>query len=181
VASADDVASCDVLASCDSPWACPEPPHPYEQLLLADWVWFALWLVAASFDASELAELLRDWVAELGPLVTSPVVIAIGTLALTPFCLAFAVESALWSVDAYCDRSCAWPEPPQPATQLELLDWSCVALWSVLAVFDADDVALLLLFCVAELGPVVTSPAAIAIGTLALTPVWSAFADELAL
>jgi hypothetical protein len=35
---------------------------------------------------------------------------------------------------------------------------------------DADDVAVLLLFCVAELLPLVTSPPAIVTGTLALTP-----------
>jgi hypothetical protein len=48
---------------------------------------------------------------------------------------------------------CACPEPPQPDTQLEPLVWDCDALWLVEAVFDADELAVLVLFCEAELSP----------------------------
>ena len=51
-------------------------------------------------DASELAELLSVWAAELLPAVTSPPATMTGTFALTPFWSAVADESADWSVDA---------------------------------------------------------------------------------
>jgi len=79
-------------------------------------------------DASELAELSSVWLAELGPLVTSPPATMTGTFALTPFCVAFAEESADCSVFAVWFDSCACPEPPQPAPQLLLLDCDWVEL-----------------------------------------------------
>jgi hypothetical protein len=56
-------------------------------------------------------------------------------------------------VDELWSSHCAWPEPPHPATQLELLDWDWLALWLVDAVFDAEDVAELLRFWLALLDP----------------------------
>jgi len=56
-------------------------------------------------------------------------------------------------VDAYWVLSCAWPEPPHPAVQLELLDWDWSFDWDVDALLDALDDAELLLLCVAELEP----------------------------
>jgi hypothetical protein len=61
-------------------------------------------------------------VAELEPPETLPPAIETGTLALTPFCFAFAFELASWDVEASWDVDWACPEPPQPVTQLELLD-----------------------------------------------------------
>jgi len=79
-------------------------------------------------DASELAELLSVWSAELSPAVTSSPATMTGTFALTPFCVAVADESEDWSVDALCLLLCAWPAPPQPDWQLELLVWDCELL-----------------------------------------------------
>ena len=55
------------LGKDDSPPKRPEPPQPAPQLdeLFCDWL--AFWLVVASFDADESAELLRSWLAELFP------------------------------------------------------------------------------------------------------------------
>jgi len=50
----------------------------------------------------------------------------------------------------------------------------------VVAVFEAEELAELLLFCVAELLPLVTDPPATMTGTFALTACWSALASELA-
>ena len=58
------------------------------------------WLVEALFDAEEWAELLLLCVAELEPPDTLPPAIETGTLAFTPFCFAFAFESAYWDVEA---------------------------------------------------------------------------------
>jgi len=57
-------------------------------------------VVSAELDASELAELLSVWSAELLPAVTLPPATMTGTFALTPFCVAVADESEDWSVDA---------------------------------------------------------------------------------
>jgi hypothetical protein len=54
----------------------------------------------ALFVASDSAELELFCVAELFPPVTSPPATVTGTLALTPFWLAFASELALWFVVA---------------------------------------------------------------------------------
>lgn len=67
-------------------------------------------------------------------------------------------------------KSCDWPDPPQPEWQLELLVCDWLAVWSVDAVLDADDVAELLLLCEAELEPPDTLPPATVTGTLAFTP-----------
>jgi hypothetical protein len=57
-----------------------------------------------------------------------------------------------------------------------------LAFWVVSAVFDADDVAVLLLFCEAELEPPTDTPLPLTVtGTLALTAFCVAFADESAL
>jgi hypothetical protein len=55
-------------------------------------------VVSDQLDASELAELSSVWEAELSPAVTSPPATMTGTFALTPFWLAYADESADWSV-----------------------------------------------------------------------------------
>ena len=89
-----------MVASCDRDWACPDPPQPARQLELLDCDWWADWLVEASFDAEESAELLLLCVAELEPPDTLPPAIETGTLAFTPFCFAFAFESASWDVEA---------------------------------------------------------------------------------
>jgi hypothetical protein len=49
-------------------------------------------------------------------------------------------------VDELWSSAWAWPEPPHPATQLELLDWVWLADWVVEALFDAEDDAELLRF-----------------------------------
>jgi hypothetical protein len=75
---------------------------------------------------------------------------------------------------------CACPEPPQPDWQLEPLVWDWLAFWVVEAVFDADEFAVLVLFCEAELSPALpgfpigtpateTPPPSTTTGTLALT------------
>jgi hypothetical protein len=103
-----------------------------------------------------------------------------------------AVELAVWLVDASWDDDCACPEPPQPTWQLELLVCDCEPFWVVLAVLDADEEAVLLLFCVAELEPLgawfptdrepTDTPSPLTVtGTFALTPFWVALALELAL
>ena len=84
-ASAEESASWSVLACWLSNWAWPEPPHPAPQLSLLDWVWSASWFGSSVFDAEELAELVRSWVAELSPAVTLPPEYETGALALTPF------------------------------------------------------------------------------------------------
>jgi hypothetical protein len=72
------------------------------------------------------------------------------------------------------------PDPPQPDWQLELLDCDWLAFWFVDAVFDAEEFAVLLLFCEAELAPLLpgfpmvwlptdTPPPSTTTGTLALT------------
>jgi len=97
-------------------------------------------------SADESAELLLLCDAELGGSTNDT-----GALVLTPFCVAVASESAVWSVHAFCDDSCACPLPPHPATQLPLLDWvwsdDCVVEASLEALDDAE----LLLLCDAEL------------------------------
>jgi hypothetical protein len=145
------------------------------------------------FDAEEVAELLLFCVAELLPLVTLPPEIVTGTFALTPFWSAFAVEWAVWLVEASWLDDCACPEPPHPYWQLELLVWDCDAFWVVLAVLDADELAVLLRFCEAELEPLAgaappmvvvptDTPSALTVtGTFALTAFWVALALELAL
>jgi hypothetical protein len=77
-------------------------------------------------------------------------------------CSALAEESASWSVLAHCPAAWACPEPPQPAPQLSLLDWSWLASWLVSALLYADESALLVADC--------TEPALVAY--------WSASADE---
>ena len=57
-------------------------------------------------------------------------------------------------------------------TQLALVDWIWLAVWLVSAVLEASKLAELSRLCLAELSPPVTSPPAIATGTLALTPFW---------
>jgi hypothetical protein len=171
-------ASCVVSALWSDDCAWPEPPQPTPQLELLVCDCGPFWVVSAELDASELAELLSVCVAELLPATTSPPATMTGTFALTPFCVAVADESADWSVLAVWLLSCACPEPPQPAWQLLLLDWLWDELWSVDAVLDAEESAELLLFCVAELVPLVTLPPAIVTGTFALTACWSAFAVE---
>jgi hypothetical protein len=47
--------------------AWPEPPQPAVQLPLDDWVWSLVWVVDASLDALDDAELLLLCVAELEP------------------------------------------------------------------------------------------------------------------
>ncbi|HWI73880.1 MAG TPA: hypothetical protein VNT55_18105 [Baekduia sp.] len=104
-------------------------------------------------DAEDVAALVLLCVAELFPAVAEPPATMTGTFALTACWSAFAVESAVWLVEASWDDDCACPEPPQPATQLELLVWVWLAFWVVLAVLDADEFAALLKVCVAELEP----------------------------
>jgi hypothetical protein len=148
--------------------------------------------VDAVLDAEEVAELVLLCVAELDPPETLPPATTTGTLAFTPFWSAFASEVASWLVDASCDDDCACPEPPQPTWQLELLVCDCVAFWVVFAVLDADELAVLLLLCVAELEPLgamspyvwdpTATPSPLTVtGTFALTPFWVALALELAL
>jgi len=144
-------------------------------------------------DADESAELLLFCVAELLPLVTDPPLTMTGTFALTAFWSALAVEVAVWLVDASWDDDWACPEPPQPVWQLELLDWDCEEFWVVFAVLDADEVAALLAFWVAELEPLAgamfpyvweptdTPSPLTTTGTFALTAFWLALALELAL
>jgi hypothetical protein len=143
--------------------------------------------------AEESAELLLFCVAELSPLVTDPPATVTGTFALTAFWLALAVECAVWLVDASWDDDWACPEPPQPTWQLELLVWVWSAFWVVFAVLDADEVAALLAFWVAELEPLAGSafpmtweptdtPSPLTTtGTFALTAFCWALALELAL
>ena len=96
-------------------------------------------------------------------------------------------------MDASWLDDCTWPEPPQPTWQLELLVWVWLAFWLVLAVLDADEVAVLLAFCVAEDEPLAgamfpyvweptdTPSPLTTTGTFALTAFWLALALELAL
>src|SRR5436190_1422833 len=102
-----------------------------------------------------------------------------GTSALTAFCSAFAFESASCFVEDAWITFCSWPLPPHPDLQL-VLPPVCVgvAVCSVPLVFDAVEVAVLLLFCVAELAPLFTSPPAMLTGTFALTAFCLAFAFE---
>ena len=79
---------------CSSSCACPEPPQPTAQLDELLWDWEASWLVSAEFDADESAELSSFWLALLVPPLTEPPAIETGTLALTPFCVASAVDLA---------------------------------------------------------------------------------------
>jgi hypothetical protein len=149
--------------------------------------------VDAVLVAEDVAELLLFCVAELLPLVTEPPEIVTGTFALTPFWSAFADELAVWLVEASWLDDCACPEPPHPNWQLELLVWDCDAFWVVLAVLDADELAVLLRFCEAELEPLAgaappmevdptDTPSALTVtGTFALTAFWVALALELAL
>jgi hypothetical protein len=100
--------------------------------------------------AEESAELVLFCVAELFPLVTDPPATTTGTFALTAFWCASADESADWLVDASWLDDWYCPEPPQPTWQPELLVWVWLAFWVVSAELDADEVAALLAFCVAE-------------------------------
>jgi hypothetical protein len=97
---AEDVALCVVSALWSDDCAWPEPPQPESHEVLVDWDCGPVWVVSAELDASELAELLSVWSAELSPAVTSPPATMTGTFALTPFCMAVADESEDWSVDA---------------------------------------------------------------------------------
>jgi hypothetical protein len=76
-------------------------------------------------------------------------------------------------VEAVWSDACAWPEPPQPAAQLSLLDWVWDESWEVLASLLAEESAELLRLCEAELGGSTNST-----GAFALVPVWSAVASE---
>ena len=80
-----------------------------------------------------------------------------GTFAFTPFWSASADELAPWSVTAACEADCAWPEPPHPTMQDDVLDWLWFAVWFVVAVFVADESALLFSVWLAELDPAWTS------------------------
>jgi hypothetical protein len=101
-----------------------------------------------------------------------------GVFALTPCWealaseLAYCVVSALWSDD------CAWPDPPQPYPQLELLVCDCGPFWVVSAELDASELAVLCSVWSAELSPPATFPPATTTGTFALTPFCVAFAEE---
>jgi hypothetical protein len=94
LAHADESADWVVDEDCVAPCAWPEPPQPNSQLELLVWLCVADCVVSAELDAVDVAELSRDWLAELSPPYTSPPAIETGTLALTPFCLAPACESA---------------------------------------------------------------------------------------
>jgi len=177
-ASADEWAPWSVSAACEADCAWPEPPHPTMQDDALDWLWFAVWSVAAVFVADESAVLFSVWLAELDPAWTSPPATVTGTFALTPFWFASALDDASWIVAAFWETSCACPEPPHPAAQLELLDWCWPADWFVDAVFVADESAVLVLCWVAELEPPDTLPPAIVTGTFAFTPFWCASAFE---
>jgi hypothetical protein len=142
--------------------------------------------------ADDVALLVLFCVAELLPLVTLPRAIVTGTFALTPFWSAFAFEVPVWLVVACWFDDCACPDPPHPTWQLLLLDWDCDAFWVVLAVLEADELAVLLRLCDAELEPLAgTEPTVVdptdtpspvtVTGTLALTAFWVALALELAL
>jgi hypothetical protein len=144
------------------------------------------------FDAEDVAALLMLCVAELGPAVTWPPATMTGTFALTACWSAFAVESAVWLVEASWDDDCTCPEPPQPTWQLEPLVWVWLAFWVVLAVLDADEFAALLRLCVAEAEPLAgwepmvmlptDTPSPLTVtGTFALTASCVALALELAL
>ena len=77
---------------------------------------------------------------------------------------------AVWFVSDDWLVPCACPEPLPP-------DWDWFAVWFVVLEFDADDVALLLRYCEAELSPPVTLPPPIVTGTLAFTASCLAFAS----
>src|SRR3954468_18498293 len=101
-----------------------------------------------------------------------------GVFALTPFWSAVAEEEASCEVSALWSDDCAWPEPPHPYWQLELLVWVWGPFWVVSAELDASELAELSSVWLAELLPAVTSPPATMTGTFALTPFWVAVADE---
>ena len=90
-----------------------------------------------------LALLLRSWFALLPPLYKTIPPIVTGTLALIAFWSAFAVESADCCVFDDWPFTCAWPAPPQPIVQLELLDWFWLLFWVVLLLLLALLLALL--------------------------------------
>ena len=102
-----------------------------------------------------------------------------GTFALTASCFAVASESASCFVNDAWITFCSCPAPPQPDLQLEL-PAVCVgiAVWFVVLSLVAEEVPVLLAFCVAVLGPLETLPPAMFTGTLALTAFWSAVAVE---
>jgi hypothetical protein len=122
-AEADESASWSVSALWKSACTCPEPPHPAPQYDELSWDCSASWLVSASLYAED--------VAVLSAVCEPPALVASWS--------ASAEEYASWSVLAYWLRSCACPEPPQPASQLSLLDWSWSASWLVSASFYADE------------------------------------------
>jgi len=59
----------------------------------------------------------------------------------------FWVVEECWATSWYC------PEPPHPTWQLELLFWVWLAVWVVLDVFDAVELAVFVLFCDADGSP----------------------------
>jgi hypothetical protein len=182
LATASDSADCSVCESWKENCAWPLPPQPTMQLELpAFWDWVLLWLVLALLLALPLvAPLLADWLAVLLPLVTEPPAMLTGVFELTASCSAVASDSADWSVVEDWLDSCAWPLPPQPATQLELpAFWDWLLLWLVLALLLAVPlVAPLVAPWEAVLLPPEMFPAAWLTGALPLTAVWAAFASD---
>jgi hypothetical protein len=126
--------------------------------------------VLAVFDAVASAELVAVWLAVLDPPVASSPAICTGTFAFTAFCGALAFDLAFCSVAASCSTFCRYPLPPQAATQLDPPpDWLTSAVWSVVAPFEASDVAELVAVWLAVLDPPVASSPATCTGTFAFT------------
>src|ERR1700753_1814910 len=103
-----------------------------------------------------------------------------GTLALTAFWLAFALERAACNVVAFCPESCAWPAPPQPITQLDPADCVWVFASLLFAPLPAPLTAPFAAVWFALDDPAVMFPPAMLTGTLALTAFWLAFALDAA-
>src|SRR5436305_802218 len=101
-----------------------------------------------------------------------------GTLALTVFCLALACDRAACKVAADCEFNCAWPEPPLPIPQPELVDWLWLLPWLVQALLFALLSALFAEFWLALLLPPETSPPATLTGVLPFTVFWWALACD---
>src|SRR6185437_8620287 len=100
LASAFDAASWAVSDFWAESWAWPAPPQPIRQLEPADWVWLLLWSVLARLPAALSAPLVAVWLALLSPPWMSPPAMLTGTLALTAFWLASALERAACKVAA---------------------------------------------------------------------------------
>ena len=99
-----------------------------------DWLWFAVWFARRGVRRGQIGRVVQRLVGRARPRVDIPAGHRDQDVRVDAVLVASALDDASWIVAAFWETSCACPEPPHPAAQLELLDWC----WPADSFVDAD-------------------------------------------